>query len=104
MTYRRAPAPATVPRGRGQGIQLRTDEAYRGVSAGSEAARTSRAAATHEPRAQLEGLNERSGVDWRHIHKIEAGTLNVTLVTLHRLAKGLGVAIPDLFESDRKPG
>lgn len=46
----------------------------------------------------LEGLNERSGVDWRHIHKIEAGTLNVTLVTLYRLAKGLGVSIPDLFD------
>lgn len=36
----------------------------------------------------LEEAAERCDVDWKHLQKIEAGTLNVTLVTLVRLSVG----------------
>jgi transcriptional regulator with XRE-family HTH domain len=36
----------------------------------------------------LEETGERCDIDWKHLQKIEAGTLNVTLVTLVRLAVG----------------
>lgn len=39
----------------------------------------------------FEALGIRSGLHWRHIQKIEAGESNVTLVTIARLADGLGV-------------
>ena len=53
----------------------------------------------NERKLTLEQLDELSGIDWRHIHKIEAGTLNVTLVTLYRLAEGLDVSVKDLLEA-----
>jgi len=46
----------------------------------------------------LEGLAERSDVDWKHIQKVESGALNLTLATLFRLARGLDVELVDLFE------
>jgi len=36
----------------------------------------------------LEEAAERCDVDWKHLQKIEAGSLNVTLVTLVRLSVG----------------
>lgn len=37
-------------------------------------------------------------IDWKHLQKIEAGQLNITLVTLVRIAKGLHVSLDALFE------
>lgn len=45
----------------------------------------------------LEGLAERATVDLKHLQKVEAGTLNVTLATLVRIASGLGVEVRTLF-------
>ena len=42
---------------------------------------------------------EACGVDWKHLQRVEAGQLNVTLATLHRIAEGLGVSVADLFEA-----
>jgi transcriptional regulator with XRE-family HTH domain len=46
----------------------------------------------------LEQAAEHSQIDWKHWQKIESGLLNVTLVTLVRLAMGLGVTLQALFE------
>jgi len=46
----------------------------------------------------LEQAAEASQIDWKHWQKIESGSLNVTLVTLVRLAIGLGVTLQALFE------
>jgi len=40
-------------------------------------------------------------LDLKHLQKIEAGTLNVTLVTLVRIAVGFGERIGALFPDDR---
>jgi transcriptional regulator with XRE-family HTH domain len=40
---------------------------------------------------------ELTGVDYKHLQKVEAGQLNVTLATLHRIAEGFGVSVADLF-------
>ncbi len=45
----------------------------------------------------LEALAERADLDLKHLQKIEAGQLNVTLVTLVRVASGLRVPISELF-------
>jgi transcriptional regulator with XRE-family HTH domain len=45
----------------------------------------------------LEGLAERADLDLKHLQKIEAGSLNVTLVTIVRIATGLGVPLGQLF-------
>jgi transcriptional regulator with XRE-family HTH domain len=44
----------------------------------------------------FEILAERSGLHWRHVQKIEHGDLNITILTLCRLADGLSVDIQDL--------
>jgi transcriptional regulator with XRE-family HTH domain len=36
-------------------------------------------------------------LDLKHLQKIESGTINVTLVTLVRLARGLGAPLGSLF-------
>jgi transcriptional regulator with XRE-family HTH domain len=46
----------------------------------------------------LEEAAERCDLDLKHLQKIEAGQLNVTLVTLVRLAGGLRVPVGTLFE------
>lgn len=46
----------------------------------------------------LERAAERMGLDWKHLQKIESGTVNVTLVTLLRIADGLRLPIARLFE------
>lgn len=45
----------------------------------------------------LQEAAERTDLDWKHLQKIEAGTLNVTLVTLVRLAEGFGEPLALLF-------
>jgi transcriptional regulator with XRE-family HTH domain len=49
----------------------------------------------------LEGASARATIDITHWQKIEAGTINVSMVTLVRLADGLGVALVDLFGEER---
>lgn len=46
----------------------------------------------------LEALAERADLDLKHLQKIEAGSLNVTLVTIVRISTGLGVSIGQLFQ------
>ncbi len=46
----------------------------------------------------LEEAAEQMDIDWKHLQKIEDGQLNVTLVTLVRIAKGLHVSLDVLFE------
>lgn len=45
----------------------------------------------------LDTAAEHTGVDLKHIQMIEAGKLNVTLITLVRLSEGFGVRVGDLF-------
>jgi transcriptional regulator with XRE-family HTH domain len=40
-------------------------------------------------------------LDLKHLQKVEAGQLNVTLVTLVRIADGLEVPMSDLFPRRR---
>ena len=47
----------------------------------------------------LETAAERCDLDLKHLQKIEAGQLNVTLVTLVRLAFGFRVPVSRLFKS-----
>jgi len=47
----------------------------------------------------LEHAAEKSDMDLKHWQKIEAGTINTTMVTLVRMADGLGVDIGNLFAS-----
>ena len=47
----------------------------------------------------LEHAAEQMSLDLKHLQKIEAATVNVTLVTLTRIASGLGVEVGDLFEA-----
>jgi transcriptional regulator with XRE-family HTH domain len=51
----------------------------------------------------LEDAAERCSIDWKHLQKIERGALNVTLVTLVRLAVGLGVEMGALFAEGELP-
>ncbi|MCG8421357.1 MAG: helix-turn-helix transcriptional regulator [Proteobacteria bacterium] len=53
----------------------------------------------HEHGWTLEYASERTGVDLKHLQKIEAGQINVTFVTLVRLAAGLKVELAELFVS-----
>lgn len=50
----------------------------------------------------LEAAAEFAGMDLTHWQKIEAGTLNPTLVTLLRVAEGLGVEIVELFRTGKR--
>lgn len=45
----------------------------------------------------FEMLADRSGLHWRHVQKIEAGDMNITLQTISRLADGLSIDVEDLF-------
>ncbi len=46
----------------------------------------------------LEQAAEASDIDLKHWQKIEAGQINVTLVTLVRIADGLGEPVASLFK------
>lgn len=48
-----------------------------------------------------EDLVGHAGLDRSHLAKIEAGRINPSLSTLTRIARGLGVAIADLFADPR---
>ena len=45
----------------------------------------------------LEQAAELAHLDLKHLQKVEAGALNVTLVTLVRLAEGFDIQLDDLF-------
>lgn len=45
----------------------------------------------------LEQASERMELDYRHLAKIEAGTLNPTAFTLFRVARGLNISLDALF-------
>jgi transcriptional regulator with XRE-family HTH domain len=49
----------------------------------------------------LEEAAEKGDLDLKHWQKIEAGTVNVTLVTLVRIAEGLGETLGGLFGTPR---
>lgn len=45
-----------------------------------------------------EGLEQRSGVSWRHISRIENGHINAGIDTYIKLARGLDVPLARLFD------
>jgi transcriptional regulator with XRE-family HTH domain len=45
----------------------------------------------------LERAAEETTVDWKHWQKIESGQINLTLVTLVRIAEGFDVSLAELF-------
>ena len=51
----------------------------------------------------LEEAAEKGDMDLKHLQKIEAGTINVTLVTLVRIAEGLGETVGGLFGTPVAP-
>ncbi len=52
----------------------------------------------------LEQAAERCDLDLKHLQKIEAGTLNVTLVTLVRISAGLRQPLQALFAPREEAG
>lgn len=52
----------------------------------------------------LERAAEASNLDLKHFQKVEAGKLNVTLVTLVRIAEGFEEHIAALFKRSRSKG
>lgn len=50
-----------------------------------------------------EQLAERSNLHWTHISGIERGQFNISLTTLTRLAKGLGIPLSELFAGVGEP-
>lgn len=52
-----------------------------------------------EHKLTIERAAEKMDLDPTHLAKIEAGTINVSFVTLVRLARGLGLSVPQLFVS-----
>lgn len=50
----------------------------------------------------FEMLADRSGLHWRHVQKIEAGDMNITLQTISRLADGLSIDVEALFAQKGK--
>ncbi len=51
----------------------------------------------HERGWTLEQTAEKMDIELTHLQRIEAGALNVTLLTLTRMAQGFGVALWALF-------
>lgn len=45
----------------------------------------------------LEVAAERTGVDWKHLQKIEAAQLNPTIMTIARIAEGYQIPLWVLF-------
>lgn len=45
----------------------------------------------------LEVAAERTGVDWKHLQKIEAAQLNPTIMTIARIAEGYQIPLWALF-------
>lgn len=53
-------------------------------------------------RMTLEAAAESMDMDLKHLQKVEAGKVNVTMVTLVRIASGLDVSLGDLFPRDAR--
>jgi transcriptional regulator with XRE-family HTH domain len=51
----------------------------------------------HERGLTLEAASGKASIDITHWQKVEAGSVNVSMVTLVRLADGLDVNLVDLF-------
>ena len=51
----------------------------------------------------LEAASTKMNVDITHLQKIEAGSVNVSMVTLVRIADGLKVELGELFGHARRP-
>jgi transcriptional regulator with XRE-family HTH domain len=51
----------------------------------------------------LKNAAERAEMHWRHLQKIEEGQINVTLVTLARLAQVLQVEAAALLRNPERP-
>jgi transcriptional regulator with XRE-family HTH domain len=45
----------------------------------------------------LEEAGERCQIEWKHLQRLEKGALNLTFVTLVRLAVGFGIELEALF-------
>jgi transcriptional regulator with XRE-family HTH domain len=58
----------------------------------------------HERGWTLEQAAERSSLDLKHLQKVEAGVLNLTMVTLVRIADGFNVPLHVLFDPSGRPG
>ena len=54
----------------------------------------------HEREMTLAKCEDASGIAWRHWQKIEAGQVNLTLVTLHRVANALSTDIERAVRKD----
>jgi transcriptional regulator with XRE-family HTH domain len=52
----------------------------------------------HVSKLTIEQAAEKTQMDPTHLAKIEAGTVNVSFVTLVRISKGLGIPLFALFE------
>jgi len=52
----------------------------------------------------LEEAAEAANLDLKHLQKVEAGKLNLTLVTLARIAEGFGEPLASLFRRSRSKG
>lgn len=50
----------------------------------------------------LEHAAERMQLDFKHLQKIEAGQINLTLASLVRISQGLGESIASLFTHGRR--
>ena len=53
-------------------------------------------------RMTLEAAAESMDMDLKHLQKVEAGKVNVTMVTLVRIASGLDVSLGDLCPRDAR--
>lgn len=82
---------------RSGGTPLSDPPANGALPAGSEGAGSTGSCAAARRGATLELVGERCALDWKHLQKIERGLVNLTLVTLDRLAVGLGVELHVLF-------
>ena len=51
----------------------------------------------------LEAAAERTGLDWKHLQKLESAKINVTLTTLVRVAIGYRVSLAELFSAPGRP-
>lgn len=52
----------------------------------------------HERDLSLYEAAERLSVELSYLHRLESGTMNVTLATLMRVADGLGVRVAELVQ------
>ena len=46
----------------------------------------------------LENLSARANLDWAYIGRVERGTINIGMVNLSKIAKGLRCKLQELFE------